>query len=81
MSLGNILALAALAAPVLGLGYQYAYVHLPAFRAAEAETYYTRCLRECHVVCKANGVPLVATPDDPRCCNCDHCLKHLEGAE
>ncbi len=73
MSLGNILALVALAAPVMGLGYQYTYVHLPAFRAAEAETYYTRCLRECRVVCEANEVPADT-------CNCDHCLKHLEGA-
>ena len=73
MSLGNILAFVPLVAAMLGLGYQYTYVHLPRFEAAEAETYYTRCLRECRVVCEANEVPADV-------CNCRHCLKHLEGA-
>ncbi len=70
MSLGNIFALVALAVPVLGAGYHYKYVHLPDFVAVEAETNYARCVRECLEVCVANGVEQ---------CNCDNCLKYIQG--
>jgi hypothetical protein len=70
VSLGNLLALVGLAIPLAGAGYHYQYVHLPAFKASEAETNYARCLRECREVCEANGIP-------KETCKCDNCDKYL----
>jgi hypothetical protein len=79
VTLGNIIALVALAVPVVGIGYNYTYTLWPRFLKAEAETNYARCLRECHEVCQANGVPITPVPGDPRICKCDNCLKYLQG--
>lgn len=54
-------------------------LHLPEFRMIQAEVLYEKCIRECHEVCAANGVPITKTPGDERVCVCDHCRKYLEG--
>jgi hypothetical protein len=79
MSLDAAISLGLLAAGVAFGGYHYREVHLPDFAMVKAEALYEKCVRDCHTVCTENGIPIFATPEDPRECKCEHCLKYIEG--
>jgi hypothetical protein len=74
MSLDAAIAIGVIAAGVAFGGYHYERVHLPAFELVQAEVLYEKCVRECHEVCRENGIRRAA-------CKCSHCRKYIEGAE